>query len=206
MHTGAYTPGGIENGILVMAFSQMVQFYNVPSAGYVGLTNSKVVDAQAGFEKSLSPMAAVDLVNMSGLIDALMVIDDEIAAMIKRVKRRMEYSEENLALDAIASAGLAGMFIDTPHILERMKTCAFLPEIADRAPRQTWVENGARDARTRAMQRVREILTRDNPAAFSPDVDARVRAEFVGLVPGDSLPPASWKAPEPPRRRYEVAG
>ncbi|MBE9471013.1 MAG: hypothetical protein IMY75_02730, partial [Chloroflexi bacterium] len=39
-----------------------------------------------------------------------------------------------------------------------------------------------------AMQRVREILTRDNPAVFSPDVDARIRAEFEGLVAGDAVP------------------
>jgi hypothetical protein len=36
------------------------------------------------------------------------------------------------------------------------------------------------------MQRVREILTRDNPAVFSPDVDARIRAEFEDLVTGDA--------------------
>ena len=212
MRTGAYTPGGIENGILVMAFAQMAQYYNVPSAGYVGLTNSKLCDAQAGFEKSLSPMtsllAGVDLMNTGGLIDALMAfdfammaIDNEIAEMIKRVKRGMEFSEENLALDIIAEAGAGGIFIDKQHTLERMKTSAFLPEIADRDPRQTWLENGALNAQTRAMHRVREILTRDNPAAFSPDVDARIRAEFEGLVAGDSIPPSGWTAPKPARIR-----
>jgi trimethylamine--corrinoid protein Co-methyltransferase len=45
---------------------------------------------------------------------------------------------------------------------------------------------GALDAHARAMQRVRDILTRDNPATFSPDVDARIRAEFEGLVAGDA--------------------
>jgi hypothetical protein len=38
------------------------------------------------------------------------------------------------------------------------------------------------------MQRAREILARDNPAAFSPDVDARIRAEFKNLVAGDATP------------------
>ena len=36
------------------------------------------------------------------------------------------------------------------------------------------------------MQRVRDILRRDNPATFSPDVDARIRTEFEGLVAGDA--------------------
>ena len=36
------------------------------------------------------------------------------------------------------------------------------------------------------MKRVRDILTRDNPAVFSPEVDARIRAEFEGLVSGEA--------------------
>ena len=43
MRSGAYAPGGIETGMLVMACAQMARFYNVPSSGYVGLTNSKLV-------------------------------------------------------------------------------------------------------------------------------------------------------------------
>jgi trimethylamine--corrinoid protein Co-methyltransferase len=131
----------------------------------------------------------------------MLVIDNEIAEMLKRVKRGLEFSQENLALDVIAQAGPAGMFIDKPHTLERMKTCAVLPHIANRDPRRTWEENGSLDAQGQAMQRVREILTRDNPAIFSPEVDARIRAEFAGLVAGDSTPPPGWTPPQPTRAR-----
>ena len=55
MRSGAYAPGGIECGMLNMAHAQMARFYNVPSSGYIGLTNSKDVDAQAGFEKRSLP-------------------------------------------------------------------------------------------------------------------------------------------------------
>jgi hypothetical protein len=47
------------------------------------------------------------------------------------------------------------------------------------------------------MERARDILTRDNPAVFAPEVDARVRAAFPGLVRGDSIPPAGWTRAEP---------
>lgn len=204
MRTGAYAPGAIETGILHMAHSQMARFYRVPSGGYIGLTNAKVNDAQSGYETGMSTVAGVlggaDLLNMGGLLDALMafdfakaVIDDEIAQMLKRLMRGLEFSEENLALEEIAAAGPGGMFIDRPHTLERMKTCAFLPTIADRDPRRQWQDRGALDAQARAMQRVREILTRDNPAVFSPEVDARIRAAFEGLVAGDAVPPTGWR-------------
>jgi len=197
MRTGAYAPGAIETGILHMAYAQMARYYNVPYGGYVGLTNAKVNDAQSGFETGMSALAGVlagmDMLNMGGLLDALMtfdfakaVIDNEIALMLKRVKRGLEFSEENMALDVIAEVGPGGTFIDTMHTLKHMRSAAFLPEIADRDMRDRWVEKGSPDSRSRAMKRVREILTGDNPAVFSPDVEARIRAEFEDLVAGDA--------------------
>jgi trimethylamine:corrinoid methyltransferase-like protein len=78
-----------------------------------------------------------------------------------------------------------------------MRTTGFLPEIADREPRQGWLEKGGLDAQARAMLRVRDILTRDAPSLFSPEVDARLRQEFVGMVAATFAPPEGWTpAPE----------
>lgn len=208
MRTGAYAPGAIETGILFIAFAQMALYYNIPNGGYIGLTNAKVNDAQSGYETGMSAVAGllggVQMFNLTGLLDSLMafdfakaVIDDEISLMLKRIRRGMEFSEENLALDLIAEVGPAGMFMDHAHTLERMKTTAFLPEVADREARAQWIEKGSKDSQAHAMERARDILTRDNPAVFPPEVDARVRAAFPGLVKGDSVPPAGWTRPEP---------
>jgi len=93
MRSGAYASGGIECGLLHMACAQMARFYHVPYGGYIGLTNSKVNDAQSGFETGMSAVAGVlsgiDMLNMGGLLDALkafdfakLAIDDEIALML----------------------------------------------------------------------------------------------------------------------------
>ena len=176
----------------------------MPSGAYIGLTNAKVNDAQSGYETGMSTLAGVlagaDMLNMGGLLDALMafdfakaVIDDEIAQMLKQVKRGLAFSEEDLALDLIAQVGPGGMFMDKLHTMQRMKTAALLPEVANRDMRDGWKEQGSLDAQARAMKRVQEILTQDNPAVFAPEVDARIRAEFEGLVAGDAIPPAGWE-------------
>jgi trimethylamine--corrinoid protein Co-methyltransferase len=198
VRTGAYAPGAIETGILAMGCSQMARYYDVPSGGFAGLTNAKVNDAQAGFETGMSSVAALlagmDLITVGCLLDGLMVFDyatmaisAEIALMLKRVARGLEFSEENLAVRAITEVGPGGMFLDASHTLKRMRTATLLPEIADRSPRPQWQANGAQNAHSRAMQRVRDILRSDNPAVFSPDVDARIRAAFEDLVAGDAL-------------------
>jgi trimethylamine--corrinoid protein Co-methyltransferase len=197
MRNGAYAPGGIETALLLMGCAQMARFYNVPSGGFVGLTNAKVNDAQSGFETGMSTvavmLAGLDVLSMGGVLDALMafdfakaVIDNEIALMLKRIKRGLEFSEENLALDVIAEVGPGGMFMDHLHTLKRMRTTAFLPEIADRHPRQQWEAGGAKDAHARGLERAREILSQDNPAVLAPEVEARIRAVFRDLVAGDA--------------------
>jgi trimethylamine--corrinoid protein Co-methyltransferase len=204
LRRGTYAPGAIECGMLVMGMAQMARFYNVPSCAYVGLTNSKINDAQSGYESGMSNvavlLAGLDMFNMGGLLDALLcfdfakaVIDDEIALMLKRIHRGFEFSEDNFALDDITATGPGGMFIDKPRTFAMMKETMFLPTIADRNKRQRWQELGALDAQARALKRARDILTRDNPAAFSPDVDARIRAAFADLPRGDSVALAEWK-------------
>jgi trimethylamine--corrinoid protein Co-methyltransferase len=199
MRTGAYASGGIECGMLHMAFAQMARYYNVPSGGYIGLTNAKINDAQSGFETGMSVVAGLlggaDMFNMAGLLDALKtfdfakaVIDDEIALMLKRIERGMEFSEENLALAEIAKEGPGGSFMVNAQTVRHMKTTALLPYIAERDMREAWTTKGMLDSRERAMRRARQILSKSNPAALSPELDERLRLEFPGLVAGESVP------------------
>ncbi len=203
MRSGAYASGGIECGMLHMVFAQMARYYDVPCGGYIGLTNAKINDAQSGFETGMSTiagvLAGVHMLNMGGLLDALKVfdfakavIDDEIALMLKRVKRGLEFNEENLALDVIAKVGPGGSFMVEPHTVKRMKTSALLTKLSDREARTQWEKKGALDTQARAMLRVREILSHDNPAIFSPEIDKSIRNEFEGLVAGAKHMPEGW--------------
>ncbi len=203
MRTGAYASGGIECGMLHMAFAQMARFYNVPSGGYIGLTNSKVNDAQSGYETGMSTVAGLlagaDMFNMGGLLDALKVfdfakavIDDEIALMLKRIKRGIEFSEDELAIDVIAQVGPGGSFMTNPHTMKRMKTAGLLPTLADRNARAQWQAKGSMDTYARAQQRARELLARPRSTVFTTEVEARIHAEFAGLVPVGLEVPAGW--------------
>jgi trimethylamine--corrinoid protein Co-methyltransferase len=212
MRTGAYASGGIECGMLHMAFAQLARFYNVPCGGYIGLTNAKINDAQSGYETGMSGiaglLAGVDMFNTGGLLDALKVfdfakavIDDEIAQMLKRVKRGLEFTDDDLALDVIASVGPGGSYMVNPHTVKRMKTSALLPPLADRNARAQWEGKGALDTQARAMLRVREILARAAPAVFPPEVEARIRMEFPDLAASELRLPEDWQPFAAPVRK-----
>jgi trimethylamine--corrinoid protein Co-methyltransferase len=214
MRTGAYAAGAVETGIMAMGLAQMARFYGVPSGSYLGLTNAKIGDAQAGFEKAMSPAlaatAGIDFVVMGGLLDALMafdfgqlVMDDEIARMLKRVRQDLSLGSLEQSLAEIRKAGPAGMFVGHAETLALMKTGAFLPQIADRERREVWQGRGRLDAHARALLRAKGLLCRPNPAAIAPEIDARVREAFAHLVPGDCDAPQAWQAllPDEPRCR-----
>ncbi len=196
MRTGAYASGGIECGMLHMAFAQMARYYNVPCGGYIGLSNSKINDAQSGYETGMSTVAGVlagtDMLNMGGLLDALKVfdfakaaIDDEIAQMLKRLKRGILFNEEELALQVIAQIKPGGSYMMTPHTAKRMKSEALLPRLSDREAREIWEKKGSLDTHARAVQRVNEILAHNGADLIPAEVDERLHQQFKGLVTGN---------------------
>jgi trimethylamine--corrinoid protein Co-methyltransferase len=135
-------------------------------------------------------LGGADMFNMGGLLDSLMsfdfakaVIDSEISLMLKRMHRGLEFSIENLSLDVIAKVGPGGTYMEEADTFERMRTTAVLPKIANREMRSVWHDKGA-------LNEAREILTGDNPAVFSEDVDSRIRSRFKGLVEGN----ARWQS------------
>lgn len=204
MRDGAYAPGAIEIGMMNSAVCQMARFYNVPAGGYLGLTNSKVSDAQSGFEKGMSPLmgalSGADFIVMGGLQDALMsfdfgqlMIDNEIARMVKRVRSGFGFSKEAASVQEIKDTGAAGMFADNPATLERMHTATFMPDLADRNLREKWELEGSSTIQQRALNQALEILSTPNSVAFDKTIDDRIRAEFEGLVAGDSHVQEGWE-------------
>jgi trimethylamine--corrinoid protein Co-methyltransferase len=201
LRTGAYASGGIETGILQMGHTMMARFYNVPSGGYIGLTNAQTTDAQSGYETGMNTTAALlagaDLFNMGGLLGGLMafdfakaVMDNEIAMMLKQVKKGIIFSEEELCLDLIKEIGPGGSYIEAMHTMEHLRDVAFYPKVADREMRSQWLVSGQLNARDRALAEANRILSQENPARFSAELDAKVRAHFPNLVPGD----CKWEA------------
>jgi len=195
MRTGAYTPGAIETGILQIAHTQMAMYYNVPSGGYIGLTNSHINDSQSGYETGMNTTAALmggaDLFNMGGLLGSLMafdfskaVIDNEIALMLKRLAKGIEVEKESIALDLIAEVGPGGSFMDSMHTLQHMKDQVLFTEVSERDMFQIWEKKGKTDAAFKALEITKNILSKENPVSFSEEVDKKLRERFKGLVEG----------------------
>ncbi len=190
----SYTSGAVEMGLINAALAQMAQFYNIPFYATAGMSDSKLPDVQAGYEKAMTSllvaMAGANYIHDSaGLLEFAMtasyeqyVIDDEINGMVMRALRGVEFDEDKLALDVIKSVGPTGTFFDHAHTVKHLRSEFFFPKLSDRSPREEWVQKGAKDARQRAKEKARDILANHQPVPLPPEIDKKIKQVIPGLV------------------------
>jgi trimethylamine--corrinoid protein Co-methyltransferase len=138
----------------------------VPNYNSSGLTDSKIPDAQAGWEKAftslLTAMAGSNYVHhAAGMLESMIsvayeqyVIDDEIIGMSCRVLKGIDVDPEHLALEIIDSVGPGGNFMTSPHTLEHMRDEYCNGNgVADRKSSKKWEKEGFLDNWVRDRKR-----------------------------------------------------
>jgi trimethylamine--corrinoid protein Co-methyltransferase len=161
----------------------MGKFYGFPTHMYLGLTDTKLVDAQAGFEAAtgimLGALAGINVISGPGMLDLenclsyeKLVIDDTICGMAQRLIRGVDVNDDTLALDAIRRVGAGGHFLADKHTVEWFKKELFIPsELVDRLDLKLWKEQGSKDTFTRAKEIARKIIRDHKPEPLAPDIE-----------------------------------
>lgn len=191
MKSGRYLGGAAEFGLTNAAMAQMGQFYRLPVYNSAGMTDAKLPDVQAGFEKAMSAVlaalagsnfihhAAGMLENMSSVAAEQFVIDNDILGMAMRVVRGIEVNDETLALDVIDEVGPGGHYLMAKHTLRHMRSEFYYPsDVVDRQGWDMWQQDGALDAQERARRIARDILANHQPEPLDPDVENWIRQRF----------------------------
>ena len=107
-----------------------------------------------------------------------LVLDCEIARMIKHTIQGFQVTDDSLALDVIKEIGPGGHFLMHQHTFDRMRTQS-RPEIIDRRSRDVWETAGATTAYERATKKAQWILENHKPEPLSDDVLAIIRSIVV---------------------------
>ena len=199
LRTGSFTGGSGEQAVVSAAIAQLCNFYGLPSSVSACMSDSKLPDNQAGYEKAISATlvahAGCNYIGESaGMLGSLMtcsyeamVIDNDMIGNVLRTIRGIEVSEETLSLETIREAALGpGHFLGSKQTLQLMKSDYLYPALADRQSTGQWEQEGGKDAFARAHVSAKELLSKHYPAYLDADVDARIRARFpIVLAPQD---------------------
>ena len=191
-----YLSGAIEMGLMNAASAQMARFYNLPLYSTAGMSDSKVTDAQAGYETALTTLlvalAGGNLIHdAAGFLEFCMtasydklVIDNEINGMIMRAVEGIKVDEETLAFELLKKVGPGGHFVSARHTRRHMRSEQYHPLLSNRDDRDTWEAKGAQDTKARAADKVREILGQPEQPVLPPEIRAQINQEIPGLEPG----------------------
>lgn len=206
LRTGNMIGGNAELALMNAAAAQICHSYGLPIYNSCGLTESKLPDAQAGFEKGLT-VAVTALAgceynhHASGMLESMLcvsyeqyVIDDDINGTAMRLVKGLEVTEESLSLDVIheVCAG-EGHYLGHPQTLALMSHEYYYPHTADRRTRRDWELDGSPDMRELARRRARAVLRGHFPPGLPPDLDARLRDRFPIALPPDVMKPGGYR-------------
>lgn len=144
---------GPEQALMAVAMTQLGKRYGLPVYINVGLTDSKVPDAQAGIEAGITlaagALAGADIFGHMGIcgvdqassLDILMV-QHEIMGYVERLVRGFEVNDETLALEVIAEVGPGGTFMDHDHTAAHFREEIWFPRLLDRQFYDPWAASG----------------------------------------------------------------
>ncbi|HKK91443.1 MAG TPA: trimethylamine methyltransferase family protein [Desulfobacteraceae bacterium] len=191
LKTMGYSGGAVECGMMNAAIHQMSKFIKVPNYNSSGLSDAKLPDAQAGWEKALTALLASMggsnyIHHSAGMLESMLtiaheqfVMDDEIIGSCCKVLKGIDVDSEHLALEVIDTVGPGGNFMTSPHTMAHMKQEYFSGNgVSDRKSRSKWEKDGSLDARARAKKIAAQLIEKSSPSNFSDETDRAIRERF----------------------------
>lgn len=169
MRSGTTPMGAMETAMICAAYAQVGQRLGLPTHAYLGASDAKSIDAQAGLESGLTALvgaqAGINMISGAGMLDFLacqsvekLVIDAEGIAMVQRLLAGIDGSHPSLALEAFEQAGPAGDFLKLQSTRRLFRQEQHLPsKVIDRGSIRAWQESGSLPAPERARQRADEL-------------------------------------------------
>jgi trimethylamine--corrinoid protein Co-methyltransferase len=190
MRTGITPMGAIETAMLNAACSQVGKYFGLPTHGYLGGSDAKILDAQAGMESAsallLGALAGINMISGAGMLDSLachsaekLAFDAEAIAAAQRVLAGIRPRGDSLATEIFAKAGFAGDFLKLPETRRLFRAEQHLPSaLIDRGTLHSWEQGGSQDVFTRARGRVNELV-----AAYKrPELPEKLESEWKAIL------------------------
>jgi trimethylamine--corrinoid protein Co-methyltransferase len=170
LRSGSPTFGTPEPAIGSMVIGQLARRLNLPLRCSGNFTTSKLPDAHAMNEGTMSMLAAVHcganfILHSAGFLDGLLsmsyekfVMDADFCGALHTYLDGVRIDDNQLALDAFKEVGPGSHFFGCAHTMQNYETAFWDSEIADNEPYEKWQAAGSADAATRANRRWKKAL------------------------------------------------
>jgi len=175
MRKGTTPLGALETAMIDASYSQVGKSLGLPTHTYLGASDAKLVDAQAGMESGMTALigalAGINMISGAGMLDFLacfslekLVLDAEAIGMTLRLLEGMQVRTETLATTMFEGINFKGEFLKQKTTRQLFAVEQYLPSaVIDRGSVRSWQEEGKQDAFSRAKTRVQNLLEQYQP-------------------------------------------
>lgn len=172
--------GSPEFQLTKAAIAELGRWYGIPTWGYAGCSDAKVMDEQAAAEATLSIMMAkmtgANLVHDVGYLESgltgsfeMIVLSDELIGLADHLMKGIEITPETLMLDELDEIGPGGHFLNTPTTHARFRDFWY-PELLSRDIRESWESDGKKPLGVLLNQKVKTLIDEHQPEPLADDV------------------------------------
>jgi trimethylamine--corrinoid protein Co-methyltransferase len=203
LRTGAMSGGSPEQALLSAASAQLAQFYDLTGGTASGMSDAKLPDMQAGYEKAynhaLVGNAGANLIYESaGMLASLLgfsmeglIIDNDVIGAVQRTIKGVEVTDESLSLETMRKVCLEGPghYLGSDQTLHLMQREYIYPTVGDRTSPNEWVDQGRPTVVDRASRKLESILAGHYPTHISDSVDAAIREKLPIRLPREAMRP-----------------
>ncbi len=186
--------GAVETQMIDCAYSEIGKHLGMPTQAYIGLSDSKALDAQAGLETSmgatLAALAGINSISGPGMLDfesclslEKLVVDNEICGLTKRMAQGIEPKDDFPARPHFEEMLREGHLLISKHTRKHLRSEHYFPgPVIERANLSRWREEGSSTMDQRAQAEVARHLDEYEPSRLSDDV----KRELVSLMTAEA--------------------
>jgi len=186
--------GAIETMMLDCAYSEVGKHLGLPTQAYIGLSDAKLLDAQAGLESGvgavLAALSGINSVSGPGMLDfescislEKLVLDDDVCGMALRLVRGIEPRDDFPALPLFQELLAEKHLLIAKHTRKWLRTEHYFPgAVIDRANRGRWQAEGGPTLGQRARREKERLVSAWQP----PRIGDAVRAELSRLMTAEA--------------------
>jgi len=176
--------GAPEFQLARVAVAELGRFYNLPTWGYAGHSDSCVMDEQAAADATFSVLVALlggnNLVHDVGYLEAglttspeMIVFSAETIAMMRRFMDGFKLDAESLAVDVIDQVGPGGDFLSVDHTFEHFQEM-WEPTLFTRQRAEEWIAEGSKRLGDRLREKTITIIEEHQPEPLPDSVQDEI--------------------------------
>ena len=182
-----------ETLLLSSAYIEIAKYFNLPTHTYMAISDSKILDYQAGAEASMSALVAVlkriNIVSGPGMLEfentqslEKLVLDNEICGYVLRFARGFEINDDTLAIELFAKVDFKAIFLKERHTVKFLRKEHYFPKVFDRSLISLWLSGKSLPALEKAHKVVEEILSTHEPEPLPSDIEKELEKFFKSIL------------------------